>query len=169
MSDFTSSFLRQCKEAKIDLVTSVPDGYLVPLIAACQKDSSITHIEAAREEECLGIAAGASMTGKRAMVMMQNVGFMNAIGCYSTLCANYRTPFLILISHRGNLYDKNKYDIEKYRYADAFFKSPQVYSVSWREFRDEQNIIGLTLERAYTATEPAFLLLDFIPPEGSVC
>ncbi len=169
MNDFTKDLLRQCGEAKIDLVTSVPDGYLVPFIDAFDKDKNITHIAAAREEECLGIAAGASMAGKRAMVMMQNVGFMNAVGCYATLCANYRTPFLMLISHRGNLYDKNKYDIEKFRYADAFFKSPQVYAVSWREFRDEKNIIGLTLDRAYTATEPAFLLLDFIPPEGSVC
>jgi sulfopyruvate decarboxylase subunit alpha len=169
MNDFTKDFMRQCKDAQIDFVTSVPDGYLVPLIDACEKDSGITHIAAAREEECLGIAAGAVMAGRRTMVMMQNVGFMNAVGCYATLCANYRTPFLVLISHRGNIYDKNKYDIEKYRYADAFLKSPQVYSVSWRAFRDEENIIGMTLQRAYTASEPAFLLLDFEPTAGSAC
>ncbi len=169
MSAFSNDIFRQCRESKIDLVTSVPDGYLVPLIAGFQGDSAITHVAAAREEECLGIAAGASMAGKRAMVMMQNVGFLNSIGCYATLCANYRTPFLILISHRGNIDDKNRYDIEKFRYSDAFFQSGQVFSASWRQFRDEKNMIGKMMDRAYTAMEPSFLLLDFIPPEGSAC
>lgn len=161
--------MRQIKAAQIDFVTSVPDGYLVPLIDACDKDPAITHIAAAREEECLGIAAGAVMAGKRTMVMMQNVGFMNAVGCYATLCANYRVPFLMLISHRGNIDDKNKYDIEKYRYANAFLTSPQVFSVSWRAYRNDDTIIGKTLQRAYTASEPAFLLLDFEPSSGSAC
>lgn len=169
MSDFTADIMRQCADARIDLVTSVPDGYLVPLISAMNKTDSLTHIAAAREEECLGIAAGASMTGKRAMVMMQNVGFLNAIGCYATLCANYRTPFLILISHRGNIDDKNKYDIEKFRYSEAFFNSGQVFSASWRQFRDEKSMIGKMMDRAYTANEPSFLLLDFMPPAGSAC
>lgn len=169
MSAFTDDILHQCRESKIDLVTSVPDGYLVPLIAGLNKDKAITHVAAAREEECLGIAAGASMTGQRAMVMMQNVGFLNSIGCYATLCANYRTPYLILISHRGNIDDKNRYDIEKFRYSDAFFKSGQVFATSWRQFRAEKNMIGKMMDRAYTASEPSFLLLDFIPPEGSAC
>lgn len=169
MSDFTTDIMRQCADARVELVTSVPDGYLVPLIAAMDKNAAITHIAAAREEECLGIAAGASMAGKRAMVMMQNVGFLNSIGCYATLCANYRTPFLILISHRGNIDDKNKYDIEKFRYSDAFFNSGQVFAASWRQFRDEKNMIGKMMDRAYTANEPSFLLLDFMPPAGSAC
>lgn len=169
MNDFAKDFIRQCKDADVNLVTSVPDGYLVPLIDACANMSGVTHIPAAREEECLGIAAGAAMAGGRTIVMMQNAGFLNAVGCYATLCANYRTPFLIIVSHRGNIYDKNKYDIEKFRYADTLFKTMNSFSVSWRDFREEKNIVGMALDRAYTAMEPSFLLLDFPPPEGSAC
>lgn len=169
MNHFAQDFIRQCTDARASMVTSVPDGYLAPLIEACAVASSITHIPAAREEECLGIAAGAAMAGGRAIAMMQNAGFLNAVGCYATLCANYRTPFLIVISHRGNIYDRNKYDIEKFRYTDAIFRTMNAFTLSWRDFRAEKNIVGMALERAYTAMEPSFLLLDFPPPEGSAC
>lgn len=161
----TSAFVAQCRKANVHLVASVPDGYLVPLIRDLDADDAIRHIAAAREEECLGIAAGAAMAGRRAVVLAQNVGFLNSVGCYATLCVNYKTPFLIVVSHRGNFYDKNRYDVLKYQYFNAVIGSINPFAVSWRDFRNESDLVSRMLERAEVAQEPAILLLD-MPPEG---
>lgn len=161
-------FLGYCKEANVGLVTSVPDGYLVTFIRDLQK-SDITHISAAREEECLGIASGAAMSGKRAMVMIQNSGFMNAVGCYGTLCMNYKLPLVFLVSHRGNLFDRNGYDTEKYRQFESFLKHTESFTVSWYAYREQGNLIKHAFEHAEAASEPVILSLDMSPAEEIAC
>ncbi len=158
-----SNFVATCEEAKIDYIIGVPDSYLVPLIESVLARGSIPYIAACREEECLGIASGLSMSGKRALVLMQNVGFMNAVGCFSTLCLNYRTPFLIIVANRGNLFDKTRYDVQKYRYFNKILDTLSVFYASSRSFQDQENLIALCYERSVTASEPAFLLLDEPP------
>jgi sulfopyruvate decarboxylase subunit alpha len=160
MTTMIERFLKSCKDANVELVVSVPDGYFVPVISAINIDKSIRHIAASREEECLGIAAGAAMSGKRVMVLMQNVGFLNSIGCFATLCVNYRTPFLIVVSHRGNIHDNNAYDILKYKYFELIVKNLGVFVVYISRNVNVENIVKSLLDRAMLAQEPSLLLLD---------
>ncbi|MDP7142828.1 MAG: thiamine pyrophosphate-binding protein [Alphaproteobacteria bacterium] len=168
MTNLIERFVPLCKEADIDLVTSVPDGYLVPFIEQIDQ-SDITHVRAAREEECFGIASGAAMTGKRALIMVQNAGFLNSIGCFATLCMNYRLPIVILVTHRGNIFDKNRYDTEKFRYYEAFTQNPHVFSVSWHAHKNDGNIIARAFGRAEAAKEPTIVNLDFPPTDTVAC
>ena len=161
-------FSAYCSEADVDLVTSVPDGYLVPLISAIE-DSPIKQLSAAREEECFGIASGAAMSGKRALVMIQNSGFLNSIGCFGTLCMNYKLPIVFLVCHRGNFFDKNGYDTEKYRYFESFLKHTECFNVSWYQYRAEGNLIKMAFEHAEAASEPVILSLDVSPTEEIAC
>jgi len=164
MLSIVESFVPSCLEAGVDFVAGVPDGYLAPLISAASASPALHYIAAAREEDCLGIASGLAMCNKKPIALMQNVGFMNAIGCFSTLCLTYRTPFVIIIANRGNLYDKTKYDVQKYRYFEKIANAMNVFTTSWRAFRDEPHLISLCYQRALTAAEPVLLLLD-APPD----
>lgn len=162
------NFLGYCEEAKVDLVTSVPDGYLVPLINSIEQ-SDIKQLSVAREEECFGIASGAAMSGKRSMVMIQNSGFLNAIGCFGTLCMNYKLPIVFLVCHRGNFFDQNGYDTEKYRYFESFLKHTECFNVSWYQYRAEGNLIKMAFDHAQAAGEPVILSLDVSPTEEIAC
>lgn len=168
MSDITSQFIPWCREAGFDLITGVPDGYLVPLITQAE-NSDIPYIPAAREEECFGIASGASMAGKKVLVMMQNAGFLNSIGCFATLCVNYRVPMVILVSHRGNIFDQNAYDTEKYRYYENFTRHAPVFSLSVQEFQEEGNLFLKALARAEASLEPSIINLDRPPGQAGKC
>ena len=168
MTSLIENFIPFCEEADIDLVTSVPDGYLVPLIQKLTA-SNIKHVQAAREEECFGIASGAAMCGKRALIMVQNAGFLNSVGCYATLCMNYRLPMVVLVTHRGNIFDKNRYDTEKYRYYEAFIRNPGIFSVSWHAHKNDGNLIAKAMDHAWAAQEPTLLNLDFSPTEQIAC
>ncbi|MDB2682652.1 thiamine pyrophosphate-binding protein [Alphaproteobacteria bacterium] len=161
-------FIPNCIEAGIGLITSVPDGYLTPLIEQAEK-SAINHVSAAREEECFGIASGAAMSGKAPLIMMQNSGFLNSIGCFATLCMNYGIPMVILVSHRGNLFDQNKYDTEKYRYFENFLQTANVFNVSWYQYKEEGNLIKMAYDRSLASREPSIISLDFAPTDKAAC
>ena len=127
MSNLHKTFIEQVHNAGISHIISVPDGYLAPLIKKVNEDNTLHHTVAAREEEALAIASGLAMAGKTPLVMMQNSGFLNSIGCFSTLCQNYRTPFVLLLANRGNLYDKNSYDIPKIRHMDGILRQMNLF------------------------------------------
>ena len=63
------------KRNSVDLVVYVPDNVLKPLIKAIHEDSYFTAFSATREEEAVGIVAGAFMAGRRGIVLMQTSGF----------------------------------------------------------------------------------------------
>ena len=57
---------------KIELVTTVPCKQLSGVIAELDARESMTHIPANKEDEGMGICAGAFMGGKRSAIIMQN-------------------------------------------------------------------------------------------------
>ncbi|MDF0590527.1 sulfopyruvate decarboxylase subunit alpha [Candidatus Methanocrinis natronophilus] len=89
------------KGAGIDFVVSVPCVNLQELIHLVDLDPKIGHVPVTREEEGVGIAAGAYMGGKRAALLMQNSGLGNSINALASLNGLYKIPLLMIISHRG--------------------------------------------------------------------
>ena len=90
--------LRRCD---IQVVVSVPCVNLKDLLVLLDKDPRIKHIPVTREEEGIGICAGAYLGGKRTAIVMQNSGLGNSINALASLDLLYGIPLLMLISHRG--------------------------------------------------------------------
>jgi sulfopyruvate decarboxylase TPP-binding subunit len=59
------------KRHKVSLVTYVPDNVLRPLIEGVEADTFFTAFVCTREEEALGIVAGAWMGGLRGTLLMR--------------------------------------------------------------------------------------------------
>ena len=153
------NILNSLDEHNINVTTGVPDGWIVPLIKGLSADDRFDYIAAAREEECFGIAAGAAMSGRRTLVLMQNSGFLNSIGAFTTLCQKYQTPFVVLIAHRGGINDSNSYDPNKYRSFEATTKAMNlfVHQSSWEDLAVN---IPKAMARSEGAGEPAFITLS---------
>ncbi len=99
--DGSSAVLEGMKLAGIDLVTSVPCVNLRTLLELIDSDESIVHIPVTREEEGVGICAGAYMGGKRPALLMQNSGLGNSITALASLNLLYESPLIMIVSHRG--------------------------------------------------------------------
>jgi sulfopyruvate decarboxylase subunit alpha len=54
-----------------------------------------------REEEGVGILAGAALAGKRPILLMQNSGLGNCVNALASLTQLYELPLFLLMSHRG--------------------------------------------------------------------
>lgn len=152
------NILNALEANNITISTGVPDGWIVPLIKGLSADDRFDYIAAAREEECFGIASGAAISGKRALVLMQNSGFLNSIGAFTTLCQKYQTPFVVLIAHRGGINDSNSYDPNKHRSFEAATRAMNlfVHPSSWEDLHIN---IPKAMARSEGAGEPAFVTL----------
>jgi len=96
---------RVLKVNAIRLITYVPDRALAPLIARLHADDYFTVIAPAREEEAVGIVAGAYMGGLRGIVLMQTSGFATLPNVLASLALPGQIPLLMMISERGTLGD----------------------------------------------------------------
>ncbi|MCC7577161.1 MAG: sulfopyruvate decarboxylase subunit alpha [Methanomethylovorans sp.] len=93
--------LRGMKKAGLDFVVSVPCVNLKELISMVDKDPDIIHVPVTREEEGVGVCAGAYMGGRRTAMLMQNSGLGNSINALASLNKLYGIPLLMIMSHRG--------------------------------------------------------------------
>ncbi len=99
--DPTLAVYRGLKRAGIDFAASVPCVNLQWLLDLLGGDPEIIHLPATREEEGVGLCAGAWMGGRRPALLMQNSGLGNSINALASLDFLYRIPLLMIVSHRG--------------------------------------------------------------------
>ena len=89
------------KDAGINFIVSVPCVNLSKLLNMIDEDDEIIHIPVTREEEGIGICAGAYLGGKKTAILMQNSGLGNSINALKSLMELYEMPLLMIMSHRG--------------------------------------------------------------------
>lgn len=94
------------KEAGVNFVTSLPDANLAKLLVLVDADAEFTHLTLSREEEGIGICAGAYMGGRTPAIIMQNGGFLNSCNALTTTALNFNIPILLLIYYAGDLGDE---------------------------------------------------------------
>ncbi|WP_410318935.1 sulfopyruvate decarboxylase subunit alpha [Methanobrevibacter sp.] len=99
--DSSEAIFNGLKDAGIDFVVSVPCVNLSKLLDMLDEDEEITHIPVTREEEGIGICAGAYLGGKKTAILMQNSGLGNSINALKSLMELYEFPLIMIMSHRG--------------------------------------------------------------------
>jgi len=90
------------REHGLDFFVTVPCKLLVDLINLINEDPEVTYTPVTREEEGIGLLAGAFLAGKRPAIVMQNSGLGNCINAICSLLNFYRIPIVFIISHRGS-------------------------------------------------------------------
>jgi len=102
--DITANVL---KKHKVDLVPYVPDNVLRPLIDLVHADPFFTTFACSREEEAVGITAGAWMGGRRGIVLMQTSGFATLPNVLASLSVPFQIPTIMMVSERGTMGEFN--------------------------------------------------------------
>jgi sulfopyruvate decarboxylase subunit alpha len=91
------------KSAGIRFITALPETWLIYLLQLADDDPEMTLVEVAKEEEAIGIAAGAYFAGRPNLLLMQNHGFLGSINGIVSLAMLYSVPLCMLIAHRGHM------------------------------------------------------------------
>src|ERR1700738_4496478 len=100
------------KKCGVGLVSALPETWLVHLIRMAEDDPGMILVRLAKEEEGVGISAGAHFAGVKSAMLMQNHGFLASINGIVSCAQLYRIPLLMLVSFRGEFGERDPWQTE---------------------------------------------------------
>ena len=103
------SALKQCG---VRIMSALPETWLVHLIRMADEDPEMILVRLAKEEEGVGISAGAHFAGVKSAMLMQNHGFLAAINGIVSFAHLYKIPLLMLISYRGTFGERDPWQTQ---------------------------------------------------------
>src|SRR6059036_332415 len=87
------------KACGIRLLSVLPETWLVHMVSLAEADPEMLLVRLAKEEEGIGISAGAHLAGVKSALLMQNHGLLASINGIVSCAQLYRIPLLMLISY----------------------------------------------------------------------
>src|SRR5919109_4361798 len=100
------------KACDVKIMSALPETWLVHLIRMADEDPEMTLVRLAKEEEGIGISAGAHLAGVKSAMLMQNHGFLASINGIVSCAQLYRIPLLMLVSYRGEFGERDPWQTE---------------------------------------------------------
>jgi len=77
-----------------------------------EEDPGMILVRLAKEEEGVGVSAGAHLAGRRSVMLLQNHGFLQSVNGIVSLAQLYHIPLLMLISDRGHLGERDPWQTQ---------------------------------------------------------
>lgn len=148
------------KQNEIRLIPYVPDNVLRPLLEGVHADPFFHAFPCAREEEALGIAAGAWMGGLRSMVLMQTSGFATLANVIASLAVPAQIPVLMMVSERGTLGEFNQGQALVARTMRPVMDALAMEHHTITRLDEAGFIVDRTIRQAVATQAPATLILS---------
>lgn len=148
------------KANDVRLIPYVPDNVLKPLIAAIHADPFFHAFTVAREEEAVGIVAGAWMAGTKGMVLMQTSGFATLANVLASLPCAFQIPVLTMISERGTLGEFNIGQAAVWRTMRPTLEALAMEHHVITRLDECEFIVDRTIRQAHLTQQPAALILS---------
>ena len=121
------------KAAGIDFVATLPEANLQPLVGRIAADPAFSWVPLAREEEGLGICAGAWLGGRKTAMVMMDAGLLTCCTALATLNILAGIPVLLLVGLSGGLGEKYWMHSEVGRFTEPVLRAMNiVYDVCER-------------------------------------
>ncbi len=144
------------KKAGVDFTSSLPCEkikYLLEMVA-----TAFFHVPLTREEEGVGVSAGAALSGRRAAMFVQSSGVGNMINALLSLTGFYKLPLAIFVSQRGVYKEKIEAQLPMGKRLPLILGGAGI-AYSTISSRDDFTIIGKKLRDVYSKDRMhAFLL-----------
>jgi len=158
--DPTEVLYKELKKSGLDFFVSVPCKLLGDLIDQLREDDSISYTPVSREEEGIGILAGAYLSGKKPAIVMQNSGFGNSVNAICSLLNYYQIPVVFIISHRGS--PGEPIEAQKVM-GNAIYKLMEAVDVDILEVKEASGVANIPkcIEKAHASSRSLGILLPF--------
>jgi sulfopyruvate decarboxylase subunit alpha len=100
------------KSCGVRLMSALPETWLVHLIRMAEEDPEMKLVRLAKEEEGVGISAGAHFAGVKSAMLMQNHGFLASVNGIVSFAQLYRIPLLMIVSYRGHFGERDPWQTQ---------------------------------------------------------
>ena len=143
----------------ISFVTTVPCKQLAGVIDEIDARDGIFHIPSNKEDEGMGLCAGAWMGGKRPAIIMQNTAIGVTINTLATLIQYYRMPLPMLISYRGELGEPVACQVEMAVHTKALLAQMNIPTYHFHQEADVDELDAI-LKYTFMCNKPVAILTD---------
>lgn len=144
--------------AGVGIAASLPDSWLSAVIDRIDAERTIRHVRVTREDDGVGVCAGASLGGERAVLVCQNAGVLLSANALAGYGLHHQLPFLVLAAYRGSYEDRFYYQMYKGLVTEPVLQALQLpYHVVGRI--DEVGIVEHAVREAALARRPVVVLL----------
>ena len=154
------------KNRGVDFTTSLPCEKIKTLLEMV--DRSFLHLPLTREEEGVGICAGAALAGRRPAMFVQSSGIGNMINALLSLTQFYELPLAIFVSRRGVYQEKIEAQFPMGRRLPGMLAGAGIAS-SEINTREELALVERGLEQVYRTNSIHAFLMSPAVWEGSEC
>jgi len=120
--------------AGAELVASLPDGWVAPLIKHLDQDKRFRHVPVNREESAVGLCSGAFFGGKPGVALMGASGFLTCIYAITKINYTYQIPLLFLITLRGAPGDSARYHVSNGLYLRSIIEAIDIPALYLERF-----------------------------------
>ena len=144
---------------RVELVTTVPCKQLAGMIERIDAHPKIHHVPANKEDEGIGLCAGAFMGGKRGAIVMQNTAIGVVVNTLVTLTQYYRLPLPMIISYRGELGEPVACQVEMAVHTKALLAELKIPTYHFHRERDAEEF-GAILAHTFMCNKPVAILTD---------
>jgi sulfopyruvate decarboxylase subunit alpha len=157
--DISKKIVTDLVENEVEFVTTVPCKQLSGVIQEIDDSESIYHIPANKEDEGMGLCAGAYMGGKRPAIIMQNTAIGVTINTLVTLTQFYRMPLPMLISFRGELGEPVACQVEMAVHTKALLAQLHIPTYHLHKEEDVEEFDRI-LKYTFMCNKPVAVLTD---------
>jgi sulfopyruvate decarboxylase subunit alpha len=143
----------------ISFITTVPCKQLAGVIDQIERADEIFHIPSNKEDEGMGLCAGAYMGGKRSAIIMQNTAIGVTINTLATLIQYYRIPLPMLISYRGEIGEPVACQVEMAVHTKALLTQLNIPTYHFHHPDDVMELDAI-LKYCFMCNKPVAILTD---------
>ena len=140
-------------------MSALPETWLVHLIRMAEDDPEMILVRLAKEEEGVGISAGAHFAGVKSAMLMQNHGFLASINGIVSFAQLYRMPLLMVITYRGHFGERDPWQTQGGGVTEPLLRA---LGIPYEFLDDPANVertIADAQTLAYSSLHPVALLL----------
>ena len=159
------SIIQAVKRAGVEYILSVPDivtsdGLLWPI----SRDPDFKLVRVCKEDEAVSIAAGLSFSDIRALILIQNTGFMDSINAIRVMAVEYQLPICLMVGLQGKEPHLMPEESAKYsvRICPPIADAIEIEHHLINDTADIDKISGY-IDTAYTKPGPVTLFLGSDP------
>jgi len=145
------------KRSGVDFTSSLPCEKIKYLLEMVERE--FFHLPLTREEEGVGICAGAALSGKRAAMFVQSSGIGNMINALLSLTGFYKLPLAIFVSQRGVYKEKIEAQVPMGKRLPPILEGAGI-AYSTISSRDDFSIIAKKLRDVYSKNRIHVFLLS---------
>ncbi len=158
-SDLSNRIVDDLVSNHIDFVTTVPCKQLAGVIEAIENHDRILHVPSNKEDEGMGLCAGAYMGGRRPCIVMQNTAIGVTVNTLVTLIQFYQIPLPMLISYRGEVGEKVDCQVEMAVHTKALLEQLRIPTFHFHHSEQAGELDGI-LKHTQMCKKPTAILTD---------